>query len=142
MNHPFHAETACSLAKVRLRIEIHRLTQRAQLATVVEFAQARARLGVGPAVLSRAGCLDLPEFIRCPECGAHLAADVFEHNVDTGVPDTFGVHLCCTALQEELAQALQTDTVPVWNHHFLPLQWAGVNRLAAEWLHRNVRIAP
>lgn len=142
MNHPFHADTACSLAQVRLRVDIDRLTLQARLATVVEFAQARARLGIGPVVLSRAGYVELPGFIRCPECGGSLAADVFEHCVDTGVPDTFGVHLCCTELQEELAEARATDTVPIWNHNFLPFQWAAINRLATEWLQRNVRIAP
>lgn len=142
MKRPFHIETACSLARVRLRVDIDRLTLQAQLATVVEFAQARARLGVGPKTLCRAGFLELPTFMRCPECGGPLIADVFEHDANTGIPDTRGVHLCCTDLEEELAEALKTDTVPVWNHDFLPLMWAAINRLAAEWLRHNVRIAP
>ncbi|WP_234192373.1 hypothetical protein [Pseudacidovorax sp. NFM-22] len=104
MNAPFHIETACSLAQARLRVDIDRRTLQAQLATVVEFAQAQAqaRLSIGPVVHRRAGYVELPGFIRCPECAGPLAADVFEHNVDTGMPDTFGVHLCCTEVQEEL----------------------------------------
>lgn len=133
--------TQCASAQARTGRYIAMLAGQAQLATMADFSHARARLGLTPKRLCRHGEIPLPDYMRCPECGSGLLAEVYDHELDTGAPLRDGCITRCVAEQAEWEAASTADNVPIWTHNHLPGDWAYVRRLAAEWLHLNVRLA-